>query len=115
MQTEPFSTELLSPGRKRYRRDTEALLPRQEEQQKENFSFLPVKQLRPSPPWRSRTKAKASKRVSNKRRRRSPSSSSSSSRSSSSWESKSERCSNNYNGSNKTHISTLPFCQGGRA
>jgi hypothetical protein len=51
MQTEPSSTELLSPGRKRYRRDTEALLPSQEEQQKENLFFLPVKQLRPIPPW----------------------------------------------------------------
>ena len=51
MQTEPFPTELLSPGRKRYRRDTEALLPSQEEQQKENLFFLPVKQLRPIPPW----------------------------------------------------------------
>lgn len=51
MQTEPYPTELLSPGRKRYRRDTEALLPSQEEQQKENLFFLPVKQLRPIPPW----------------------------------------------------------------
>ena len=51
MQTEPYPTELLSPGRKRYRRDTEALLPSQEEQQKENLFFLPIKQLRPIPPW----------------------------------------------------------------
>lgn len=51
MQKEPYPTELLSPGRKRYRRDTEALLPSQEEQQKENLFFLPVKQLRPIPPW----------------------------------------------------------------
>lgn len=51
MQTEPYPTELFSPGRKRYRRDTEALLPSQEEQQKENLFFPPVKQLRPIPPW----------------------------------------------------------------
>lgn len=51
MQTEPYPTELLSPGRKRYKRDTEAVLPSQEEQQKENLFFLPVKQLRRIPPW----------------------------------------------------------------